>query len=188
MSFEGFRKNFIRVFIVIQITVLFAWTAPKYKIFNWWVIPLRKAVTPFMHYSGMWQSWGMFAPHPRMIDISFTAVATMKDKSKRIWSIPSPINFGFFERHAIDRYRKWANDRIKASDEDTCNEVGRFIKEQLDEPNNPVESIVLIRGQKRISLENPKDPEWSEGSFFHYVPKGSTPGTKKPFFLEDEKP
>jgi hypothetical protein len=118
----------------------------------------------------------MFAPTPRLEDVQFTAVATMKDKSTRIWSIPDPINFGFFRRHEIDRYRKWANDHLRAEkDSSVTREAVRFIKAQVDEAENPVMMIDLIYAVKRITIDNPVANEWTEKKFYRYVTPGFQP-------------
>jgi hypothetical protein len=171
MGKRAFRKNLITFVVFAQIVGIFVWTAPKYRAMALVLGSVHRVLSPFVLFFGLSQSWSMFAPSPRIADLRVSAVATMKDKSQRVWSIPNPLNIGFFRRHQVDRYRKWANDHLKKDnneENDLFKEAGRFVQGQLDEPGNPVVYIDFYYEVRKIFLHDPS-PDWEGAVVYRYT-------------------
>lgn len=74
---------------------------------------LYKPVYPFLSALGFWQSWNVFAPTIRMENFHLLALVTFKDGTTTLWEFPRQDLLTGVAQMRAERFRKWANDRIR---------------------------------------------------------------------------
>lgn len=74
---------------------------------------LYKPVYPFLSALGFWQSWNVFAPRIRTENFHLLAVITFGDGTTALWEFPRQDLLTGLEQMRAERFRKWANDRIR---------------------------------------------------------------------------
>ena len=92
----------ISVFILFHLIAITCWAVP-------WnvsaVRELKELIRPYMAWSGLYQSWDMFAPNPKSIDSYIKAVVFTKNRHIKVWTFPRMEELGFAERYQKERYR-----------------------------------------------------------------------------------
>ncbi len=74
---------------------------------------LYKPVYPFLSALGFWQSWNVFAPTIRTENFHLLATITFIDGTTALWEFPRQDLLTGVEQMRAERFRKWANDRIR---------------------------------------------------------------------------
>jgi len=77
------------------------------------VTDISRLIGPYMVWTGLVQSWTLFAPEPFSINTRLEAEITYRGGATRIWQFPSPQDFSYAERYLKERQRKWAVDGIR---------------------------------------------------------------------------
>jgi hypothetical protein len=163
----SFRQAAISIFIMFHLIAITSWAVP----WNFSAVrDVKELVRPYMAWSGLYQSWDMFAPDPRAINSYVKAVVITQDRHMKVWTFPRMEELSFGERYQEERYRKFADVLPEQMNEalwrDAAIHVARLFESQADSPDK----IVLIQfraditpGQDESSEPVPKPNVFYEG-------------------------
>jgi hypothetical protein len=174
-------KNIIRLFlngfIIFHLAAFACWASPVNLKFR---DEFVQWIRPYMHWSGLWQSWDMFAPNPVNINAHLEAKITFQDGTQSTWKFPRMDQMGYFERYLKERYRKWSSDRVRLdSYSATWKNTAQYIARIYDGSSGPPKKIQLIRYWAEIPPPQPNSivqphpkvpPHNNSYTFFTYFP------------------
>src|ERR1700761_8434852 len=69
---------------------------------------VKDLVAPYLRWTGLYQTWDMFAPDPMKINAYVKSVVMTQNRHVHVWSFPRMEELGFAERYRKERYRKFA--------------------------------------------------------------------------------
>ncbi|HEY9713631.1 MAG TPA: hypothetical protein V6C72_09180, partial [Chroococcales cyanobacterium] len=78
-----------------------------------WRDRLLHPFAPFLGGLGFWQSWNVFAPDIRKDNFHLLAVVSYNDGRQELWEFPRQEKLSGLEKMRAERFRKWANDRVR---------------------------------------------------------------------------
>jgi hypothetical protein len=165
-SERSFKQGAISLFILFHIIAITCWALP-------WNIPVfrdvRYLVLPYLRWSGLFQSWDMFAPNPEPVNSYLKAVVITHDHHMRVWSFPKMEELGFWERYRKERYRKFTEGLAAPGNEALWPDVASHIARAFDGPGDSPYKVMLIQYRSDIkpgtdeSNEAPKLNVFYEG-------------------------
>lgn len=118
-----------------------------------WAIPLdspliaegRALIRPYMIWSGLFQSWDMFAPSPKAVNAYVVCSVITRDGVVHPWTFPRMEQLGITERYYKERYRKFAENLQDDKNAALWPDVARHLARLYNNPANPPEIVMLIR-------------------------------------------
>jgi hypothetical protein len=91
-----------------------------------------------MVWSGLFQSWDMFAPNPKSINSYVKAVVITENRHMKVWTFPRMEELSYRERYRKERYRKFEealqDQRIDALLPDAATHIAWLLKSPGDLP------------------------------------------------------
>lgn len=119
---------------------------------------LIQPVQPFLGAFGLWQAWNVFSPEIRKENYHLIALIGFKDGSMAVWDFPRQENATGIEQLRAQRFRKWAQDRVKNNTFGlVMPDTARYLARLHNNKTNPPTTIT-------ISLLSANIPEPKEGS------------------------
>lgn len=115
-------------------------------------------VAAYLHPTGMWQYWDMFAPEPSSMDLWASAEVEFFDGTKTEFKYPRVKDLGLVEKYHSERYRKFF-ERVNPDDQ-------RFFWapfaqtiafKSADNPRNPPVKVALVRHFANVTRHDAKD-------------------------------
>jgi len=132
----------INVFLAFHILAIACWCMPL----DTPLVPLcRNLIRPYFLWSGLFQSWDMFAPIPKAANTYVEAVVIYTDGSRKIWTLPRPQQLGLTERYFRERYRKFADNLPLEENEALLPDAARYIARLNSTSAKPVKTVILIQ-------------------------------------------
>lgn len=175
-SLSRARRILISAFLLFHIVAILSWSLPLNSLL---VAEIKQKVTPYMLWSGLFQVWDMFAPEPPMLNAYLEAEVTFRDGRTAIWKFPRMQELGYVERYFKERYRKWANERVRAdANAALWPDAARYVARQYSTPGNPPVRVRLIRHWSDIAApprpgETAVPAVWRRYVFYtHFVNPG----------------
>jgi hypothetical protein len=161
---EGRFHGLISVFILFHLIAITCWAVPV----NWWLlVAVRQITTPYMLWTGLFQSWDMFAPNPMPANTYFKAVVITKNHV-RVWDFPRMDELSLGERYRKERYRKFLENIAVEQNAAVLPDVVRHIARFYDDPSDPPQKVMLVRYQSDITPgSNDEDENKSKASDFY---------------------
>ncbi len=133
------KRLALNVFIGVHVYLMFFWGLPNGPLRNRLVRPLEK----YGIYTGLWHTWGMFAPFPLTIHFDIRAEVKYEDGTTAEWIAPRMEELSIWERAPKERFRKW-RERIRTDDNMVIwDDTARFVARQLN--NNPTNLPVEVK-------------------------------------------
>jgi hypothetical protein len=121
-SVERLRYVAINFFLIFHLWGIACWCAPVDSP----LIPLcRNLLRPYFLWSGLFQSWDMFAPVPKGANTCLKAVLRYQDGSSRTWEFPRMDQMSFTD--VKERYRKFADYLQGENTDELLPDAARFI-------------------------------------------------------------
>lgn len=132
----------INIFLAFHILAIACWCIP----IDSPLIPLcRNLVRPYFLWSGLFQSWDMFAPIPKTANTYVEAVVIYRDGSRKTWTLPRMEQLGLTGKYFKERYRKFADNLQLDENEALLPDAARYIARLNSTPANPVKTVLLIQ-------------------------------------------
>jgi hypothetical protein len=132
----------INVFLAFHILAIACWCMP----IDTPLVPLcRNLIRPYFLWSGLFQSWDMFAPIPKAANTYVEAVVIYDDGSRKTWTLPRPQQLGLIERYFRERYRKFADNLQVEENEALLPDAARYIARLNSTSAKPVKTVILIQ-------------------------------------------
>jgi hypothetical protein len=131
----------VSLFILFHLIAITAWALPV----NFSAVrDLREIIRPYMLWTGLYQSWDMFAPNPKSIDAYIKAVVFTQDRHMKVWTFPRMEELSFRERYPKERYRKFAEMLPDQKNEALWPGVAAHVARLFNNPIDPPDKVVLI--------------------------------------------
>jgi hypothetical protein len=141
---QGILRRWPTILVVGYAVAAFSWTMPA-SLFPPKPIIDRVAKGPLL-LLGLWQSWDMFSPDPRTIDICVELRCTNRDGTSDRRMLSDMIAMGYYERWQKDRWRKYFNDHLRLDDEHALwQPFAEYAARRLREEGNDPAAIELVR-------------------------------------------
>ena len=141
-SDHGFMHGVISIFILFHLIAITCWALP------WNVAPLRgvrEMVRPYLVWSGLFQTWDMFAPNPKSINSYIKAVVITENRHMKVWTFPRMEELSFRERYRKERYRKFEDALQDQQLETLWPDVATHIARLLKSPGDRPDKVLLIQ-------------------------------------------
>lgn len=132
----------VSAFVIFHLIAIACWSAP---ISSPLLDAVRGLVRPYFLWSGLFQSWDMFAPQPKSANDYIQAVIITHDGKLHTWKFPRMEQLSLFQRYSKERYRKFAENLEDSKNEVLWPDVSRHLARSYDSVTNPPEIVMLIR-------------------------------------------
>ena len=137
-----FRRGAVNIFIVFHLIAIACWTMP----WNFAVVrDVRALVGPYMIWSGLFQTWDMFAPNPSPVNGYIKAIVITRDHHLKVWTFPRMEELSYWERYRKERYRKFVEVLPDAQNGILWPAVAGHAARLFNNPNDPPEKVMLIQ-------------------------------------------
>ena len=138
---DRLKRIAINIFLVFHILAITCWCIP-FQIPG--VRTARRFVRPYLLWSGLFQSWDMFAPTPKSANTYVEAQIRYKDGTEKVWTLPRMQSLGLTDKFIKERYRKFEDNLGDDANDAILTDVARHIARSQSTPGNPVKLVVLI--------------------------------------------
>jgi hypothetical protein len=158
----------INAFLIVHIVAITCWAIP---LENPMTALCRNAVRPYFLWAGLFQSWDMFSPSPKSINLYVDAIVLYDDGNTRNWVFPRMDLLNLRDRYVQERYRKFVenlNGNVAL-----WPDAARFIARMNNNRPIPVNMVFLVRHWSNIvfSPDGSYAPTpWDERIFYAYRP------------------
>jgi hypothetical protein len=152
---KGPLQGVISAFILFHLVAITCWALPV----NWrFVVGIRQITRPYMLWTGLFQTWDMFAPNPLPTNIYIKAFV-VTEHHIHVWSFPRMDQLSFGQRYEKERYRKFVENMLLDQNADLLPDVVRHIARFYNDPSDPPQKVMLIKFQSDISPGSGDQPE-----------------------------
>jgi hypothetical protein len=138
---DRLKRIAINIFLVFHILAITCWCIPL-EIPG--ILTARKFVRPYFLWSGLFQSWDMFAPTPKSANTYVEAQIRYKDGTEKVWTLPRMQSLGLTHKFIKERYRKFEDNLVDDANDAILTDVSRHIARSQSTPGNPVKLVVLV--------------------------------------------
>lgn len=146
------RKPLISLFILSYMVCISLWVMAPSKRRD----DVIRSFEPAVLWAGLWQSYDVFSPNPRDINLDLEGLVTFDDGSTTIWKYPRMEQMGIVERVIHERWRKLGHDHLNwEKEKQLWPDFARFIARTVNSENKHPASVVLVRHW--IAIPKPKD-------------------------------
>jgi hypothetical protein len=148
-----FKRPLINAFIILHLVAIGFWSLPLPVAPVTFVNGLTR---PYVLGTGLWQSWDMFSPEPKSINVRMDTTLTLRDGSRlRRPFIPNEL--GLLASYRRERYRKWAHDNVRIdANSGLWEPVALYFAKSVSNEANPVVQVELHRHWSETRV--PTDP------------------------------
>jgi hypothetical protein len=144
------KRLAINFFIGFHLVGIACWCVP----INSPLIPLcKELIRPYFLWAGLFQSWDMFAPVPKLANTYLEAILIYRDGSRRTWTFPRMEQLSLREKLFKERYRKFEDMLQRDELDELLPEAARHIARLNSSPGNPVQTVTLVQ---RVSFIVPR--------------------------------
>jgi hypothetical protein len=137
---NAFRRGAISVFLLFHLLAIACVAMPLQSLSG-----VKAFFMPYMRWSGLFQSWDMFAPDPQSMNSYLKAVVITRDHHLKVWSFPRMEEMSRWERFRKERYRKFAEVLPQPQFAPLWPDVARHVATFVADPGDPPEKVVLIQ-------------------------------------------
>lgn len=137
------KRVLINAFLAFHMIAITCWSMPIDS-------PLHSAFTsvlrPYFLWSGLFQSWDMFAPSPKSVNARVEAAVIYKDGHTLNWKFPRMEQLGLAERYYKERYRKYVENLQEDKNAALWPDAARHLaRSNYNDPSNPPQIVILAR-------------------------------------------
>lgn len=132
----------INIFIAFHLLAMTLWCVP---IDSPLIPACRNLIRPYFLWSGLFQSWDMFAPAPKAANTYIEASLTYMDGSKKTWTYPRMEQMNLREKFLKERYRKFAEYLQMDETDELLPDAARFIARMNSSPDQPVKTVIIVQ-------------------------------------------
>lgn len=162
------KRAAINIFLAFHLIAITCWalpvTSPLIEFF-------RSAIRPYFLWTGLFQTWDMFAPSPKSVNSYVEAFVIRKSGNVETWMFPRMYRLNFTERYGAERYRKFVENLADEKNAVIWPDVARRVAWSHRSVSNPPEIIILVLHWSDIvpRFGLPYGPDdWRQRIFFEY--------------------
>jgi hypothetical protein len=151
------HRNVISAFILVHLVAITLWAVPYDLSF---IVRARDLIQPYMRWTGLFQTWNMFAPNPILKNTYIKAVVITEHHHIHTWDYPRMDQLGFGERYRKERYRKFAENLLEDRNSLLLADVVKHIARFYNDPDDPPEKVILLKYETEIRpwISNGNEP------------------------------
>ena len=178
---------FVKLFVLFHLTAITVWAMPQppsaikqHKVLpggtewiNYWDDQYLRTFPPidvYLHVTGFWQYWDMFAPNPAHTDQYGDAEVVYRDGKVKRYAYPRIYSLPIWQKFFKERYRKFYE---RAGSDDFLYlwpTFGLRVALLNDDPKNPPVRVKLYRHWRPVAAPGkPQQKEYNSYSYFTYV-------------------
>lgn len=131
----------INTFLVFDIFAIVCWAVPINTPF---LVAGKELVRPYVLWTGLFQSWDMFAPNPKSQNMYLEAVIIYKDGSTELWTFPRMEFLSLTQRYFKERYRKYEDTLDDSTFALLWPDAARYIARMKRNHASPAQKIMLV--------------------------------------------
>jgi len=168
---QKYKKHAINLFLIFHLIAIVSWCLP----FD--VFPLnacRNLVRPYFLWTGLFQTWDMFAPAPKRTNSYLEAAVVYPDGTTDYWVFPTMDRLSLTQRYAKERYRKFEEYLPLNQNADLWPDVARYVAQHAASASKHPDTIELIINWSELAL-NPDGSfavsPWQSRVFYRYSPE-----------------
>jgi hypothetical protein len=150
-SWAGITRLAVNTFLIVHLIAITGWAIP--------LALVRTIARPYFVWSGLFQSWDMFSPTPKSLNVYVEAIVLYDDGYTRNWAFPRMELLDFRDRYLKERYRKFVENLNVDGNAALWPDAARFIARVNNNRPVPVKMVFLVRHWSAII-------PWDEGSYF----------------------
>src|SRR6201986_4381906 len=139
---DGLRRGVISAFILFHLVAIACVAVPLKSLAG-----AKDLFMPYMRWSGLFQSWDMFAPEPQSVDSYLKAVVFTRDHHIKVWSFPRMEELPVSQKFRKERYRKFAEVLPQPQFAPLWPDVAAHLARLLNNPADPPDKVLLIEFQ-----------------------------------------
>jgi hypothetical protein len=165
------RKIAINAFLIFHILAITCWCLP---INSALILECREFVRPYFLWTGLFQSWDMFAPNPKSMNSYLEALIIYKDRSTEIWTFPRVQLLDLTERYYRERYRKFEEDVTENEHAGLWPDTARYVARLHRNGSTPPATVMLLVRWSNIVQRDDGTFErtpWDAHVFYSYTVK-----------------
>ena len=165
------RKIAINAFLIFHILAITCWCLP---INSALILECREFVRPYFLWTGLFQSWDMFAPNPKSMNSYLEALIIYKDRSTEIWTFPRVQLLDLTERYYRERYRKFEEDVTENEHAGLWPDTARYVARlHRNGPTPPATVMLLVRWSNSVQRDDGtfERTPWDAHVFYSYTVK-----------------
>jgi len=132
----------INLFLIFHILAILCWCLP---IDNSLVDLCKDRVRPYLLWSGLFQSWDMFAPIPKAANTYIEANIIHQDGSRTTWTFPRMEQLSLSQRYVKERYRKFEDNLTSEENDALLPDAARYVARLNSTASNPAKTVILIQ-------------------------------------------
>lgn len=136
------KRIIISAFLLFHIVAITCWSIPMDSPL---IAVFRHVIRPYFLWTGLFQSWDMFAPAPKFVNSYVDAVVSDRNGHTSLWKFPRMEQLSFTERYFEERYRKFVENLKEDKNVAFWPDAARRIARLNSNAANPPEIIMLIR-------------------------------------------
>jgi len=136
-----FRKRAISVFLLFHLVAIPCWGLPFDSLPT---LICRALVRPYFLWTGLFQSWDMFAPSPIRANRYLEAMLVYPDGTTDYWAFPRMDRLSFTARYAKERYRKFEEVLTDDKNADMWPDIARYVARQALRGSARPERVLLV--------------------------------------------
>jgi hypothetical protein len=140
-------RNAISAFIFVHLIAITLWAIPYDFSF---IVRARELIQPYMRWTGLFQTWNMFAPNPIPENMHIKAVVITEHHHIHVWDYPRMDQLSFEERYRKERYLKFAEKLLEDRNSLLLADVVKHIARFYDDPADPPEKVILLKYEAEI--------------------------------------
>src|ERR1700733_450155 len=140
-TLQRVKRIAINAFIIFHLLAITCWAIPNSS-------PLvqisKNLIRPYFIWSGLFQSWDMFAPNPKAANTYMEAIILYKDRSSQLWSFPRMENLSLTQRYIKERYRKYEDNLQNNDNSELWLDAARRVARLNSDAANPAQTVLLV--------------------------------------------
>jgi hypothetical protein len=142
---DAVRRGVISAFILFHLVAIACVGIPLQSLAG-----AKELFMPYMRWSGLFQSWDMFAPEPQRMNSYLKAVVITTNHHLKVWSFPRMEELSYWQRFRQERYRKFAEVLPQPIFAPVWPDVARHVAGFFADPADPPDKVMLIQFQSEI--------------------------------------
>lgn len=174
---KGAWRGLISVLLLFHLVVITCWALP---VETFPVPQVKRLVRPYMLWTGLFQSWDFFSPHPKAENSYVEAIVITQSHRQLVWAFPRMEQLGYGQRYVEERYRKFTEVLPDSKYALLWPDVAMHIARQVDDPADPPAIVLLVNVSSPIEagIDPRRVPPPKPNIFYEYIvslPSGVEP-------------
>lgn len=161
----------INAFLIFHIVAITCWAIPLQTPL---IAALKNVIRPYMVWSGLLQSWDIFAPSPKALNSYIEAIVIGHDGHTENWKFPRMEQLGLVAGYSEERYRKYVENLKEDTNVALWPDAARRIARLNNNGSSPPEIVILVRHWSDIVPHNDAahhHEPWHAQIFYEYYVK-----------------